>query len=407
VRLLFASLLGLLAAIAAGILFNRDAGRVVLSFGEWTVQTTLSFFVVSIVLLFIAVYAIVRAALQLIRLPRDWTRWSAHRRRRRSEQFLMQGLDAMVEGDWRVAERAFRKGAAFSRKPAVNYLCAARAAQRQGAGGRRDHYLKLAREDGSGAALAVELARAGLQAGDRELNEAFAALLAIESAQPGNDRVRLALLDLAVRLRDWDEAGRLLGQVEAAKTLPAELLRGRQSTVHAGALRNAGATRNRERLEEQWRRIPAKLQREPRLIEAYVSERLRFADTADCEPLLRRALERHWDAGLVHLYGEVQGKDPERQLREAESWLERHDQDEVLLLALGRLCRRGGLWGKARGFLEESIRRRPLPEAFLELAALHEQQGDVAAASACSRDGLHLLAERPADGRNTNLVSRI
>lgn len=386
------SLAGLLAAIAAGILFSHDTGRVVLSFGEWTVQTTLSFFTASVVILFILGYVLIRAALQLIHLPRDWSRWSSQRRRRRSEQFLLEGLVALLEGDWRAAEQALRRGAPFSRTPALNFLGAARSAQRQGALARRDHYLQLAQAESGGDSPDVELLRASLQLEGPDPEQAYAAIRGIEAQHPRDARVQLAVLDAAIHVEDWDEARRLLDQVLASKPAPEDELFRRQCDVHQGVLHRASASGRRDRLEDEWRRLPAKLQREPRLLAAYANGRLRYPDTADCEPLLRRAIERDWDSELVRLFGLVRGTDPARQLRRAESWLEGHARDPVLLLALGRLCRAGELWGKAREYLEESIRSGPLAEAFLELGALHEQRGDGSAASECYRRGLDLSA---------------
>jgi HemY protein len=390
VRLLFASLLGLLAAVAAGILFSRDSGRVLINLGEWSVQTTVSFFFVAIVVVFVVGYALVRTAVQLVRLPRDWSRWSAQRRSRRSEQFLLQALAALLERDWAAAERAFRKGASSSRAPSLNYLGAAQSAERQGAAKRRDQYLQLAREPDNAASPEIEVAIAALRLEGPAAEQAYAALKGIEAQHPRDERARIALLDAALRRRDWEEARRLLERVEVSKKLSGDELRRRQIDMRCGLLQDAAA--RREELEEHWRGAPAALQREPRVLGAYVAGRLRHADTGDCEPLLRREIERGWDAELVDLYGRVQGADAARQLRTAESWLERHAADGALLLALGRVCRRCELWGKAREYLEESVRCDPQPAAFLELGALHTQQGDPAAASDCYRRGLERAA---------------
>ncbi|MCX8116260.1 MAG: hypothetical protein N3D71_14530, partial [Burkholderiaceae bacterium] len=50
-------------------------------------------------------------------------------------------------------------------------------------------------------------------------------------------------------------------------------------------------------------------------------------------------------------------------------------QDAALLRCLGRLCLRDQLWGKARGYLQESQRLRPHPVTALALAQLAEATG--------------------------------
>jgi hypothetical protein len=77
------------------------------------------------------------------------------------------------------------------------------------------------------------------------------------------------------------------------------------------------------------------------------------------------ALKRKYDSHLARLYGLVRGSDPARQLQTAEGWLKEHPADPSLLLTLGRLCLQNSLWGKARDYLESSLRcsatRKPVP----------------------------------------------
>ena len=127
------------------------------------------------------------------------------------------------------------------------------------------------------------------------------------------------------------------------------------------------------------------------LIGAYVSERLRFGDTGDCETVLRRALKRRWDPELVRLFGRVEGRNLKRQLSFATGCLGRHPEDPHLLLTLGRLCKKNQLWGKARSYLEQSLQILPDPVTCRELATLLEQQGEHDAANARFRQGLNLL----------------
>jgi HemY protein len=54
-------------------------------------------------------------------------------------------------------------------------------------------------------------------------------------------------------------------------------------------------------------------------------------------------------------YAECRAPDATRQLEIAERWLAAHNQDATLLYALGRLCERQQLWGKAQTYLEASL----------------------------------------------------
>ena len=50
-------------------------------------------------------------------------------------------------------------------------------------------------------------------------------------------------------------------------------------------------------------------------------------------------------------------------------------RDPALLLALGKLCMRQGLWGKAQSYIEASLALEPTHDGHMTLAALMEQIG--------------------------------
>ena len=60
-------------------------------------------------------------------------------------------------------------------------------------------------------------------------------------------------------------------------------------------------------------------------------------------------------------------------IERAERWLLEHPGDGRLLLALGRLCVRAELWGKAQNYLDASLSFEPGRESHLALARLFER----------------------------------
>ena len=175
-------------------------------------------------------------------------------------------------------------------------------------------------------------------------------------------------------------------------------------SYYAGLLRRAGSEPGRKALDGVWRKIPQKLKKESSLIGAYVNERLRHADSSDCEPVLRRALKRQWDSELVRLFGLVEGRSLKRQMEFAEERLTRSPGDPALLLALGRLCKRNRLWGKARSYQEQSIEAGPDPAACRELAVLLDQQGEHDAARLYLQQGLNLATDAREGRRGRNFT---
>ena len=389
-KLLLFSLLALLGAVLLAALAGRDNGYVVLTLAGWTLQTSASFFIIALLLGFILIYFVVRAIARCLRLPRELRNRRRQRRQRRAEKYLTEGLIHMTEGRWRLAEKDFYRAAAVSRAPYVNYLYAARAAQEAGAVARRDDYLRLAFKNRPAAGMAIGLTQAKLQLSQKQTEQALATLKDLQRQQPKQAQVKQLLLQTYTALKDWQSVLELLPATGKAGLYSPEQMQSRQLEAYASLLKEAGQADDRGRLDKVWSRIPGKLKQHPYLIEVYVGQRLKFADSVDCEQLLRKAIKRRWDTALVRLYGLVEANDAAGQLALAESCLRAHARDAALLLTLGRLSKRNRLWGKARSYLQESIQVQPNPEAYYELARLHEHDGKPEQAAIFYEKGLKL-----------------
>lgn len=389
-KLLLLSLLALLLAVFIGSLAGSDTGYVMLTISGWTIHTSATFFVIALFLSFISLYLAVRSVIRFLHMPQDIKVWQTHRHQRRAEKYLTEGLIHMTEGRWKKAERDFCKAAPYSRAPYVNYLCAARAAQESGAIDKRDDYLRLAYQNNPDASLAVGITQAELQLSQQQTEQALATLSHLQNKQPEQSQVKQLLLNTYTDLNDWDAILKLIPSVEKTGLYSREQIQAKQLEAYAGLLRDAGELKNKDKLDTIWSRIPRKLQQHFYLIEVYVSERLSFENTSDCETLLRTAIKRQWDTTLVRLYGLVSASEPAKQLAIAESYLQSHARDAVLLLTLGRICKKNKLWGKAKDYLQESIDVQANPEAYYEYAQLHEHEGNREAAAECYEKGLAL-----------------
>jgi HemY protein len=129
-----------------------------------------------------------------------------------------------------------------------------------------------------------------------------------------------------------------------------ELLR---ATAHAEAL--ATFAHDAAGLRAYWARVPEGDRLQSKVARAAARSFLQLGADRDAADVLARSLERNWDPSLLLTYAECRAPDPTRQLETAERWLVTHNQDATLLYALGRLCERQQLWGKAQTYLEASL----------------------------------------------------
>ena len=389
-RLLLLGLLTLLFAIMIGSLVGSDTDQVIMRISGWTIQTTATLFVIVLFFGFLGTYFTVRSLVRFFEIPKEIKAWRQHRR---AEKYLTRGLINLTEGHWKRAERDFCKAAPYSRAAYVNYLLAARASQELHAVDRRDEYLRLAYYHNLDGSLSVGLTQAELQLRERQIEQALATLKCLQKKKPNQNQVKKLLLETYTKLSDWQSILNIISSIEKTNLFTHEELQEKKLGAYAGLLEEAGNRKDKDMLNTIWTNTPHKLKQYSELIYIYVAERLKLDDAADCEILLKKALKCQWDDSLVRLYGFVVASDLVKQQATAESWLNNHARSAVLLLTLGRICKRGQLWGKARDYLQESIDVQVNPEAYYEFAGLYEKNENRGTATELYEKGLKLAME--------------
>jgi HemY protein len=164
---------------------------------------------------------------------------------------------------------------------------------------------------------------------------------------------------LRLEIRALTAAGRhgeipaIVDQLVKRKVYDAEQGQVLRARAHAEAI--AALTHDATGLRAYWTRLNDADREQPAVAEAAARALLAQGADREAADVLVRALERHWEPRLVQWYAECRTPDATRQLEIAERWLVEHNQDATLLYALGRLCERQKLWGKAQTYLEASL----------------------------------------------------
>jgi HemY protein len=296
VRALVAFILIAAAAVTLALLFRINTGYVLFVAPPYRVEVSQNAFILIVIATFLALYALIRAAVRLARLPAEVREG---RRRRQFERFRSKqdaAVVALLEGRHGKARQFAQEALAMPQSSPVAALVGARAAleTRDWAAARAI----LDRPDTRATNLAVP----------RLMLEAE---LALERGQPTEALSRLA------------ELRREAGLHTAAQRLELR------------ALTAAGR--------------PAEI---PALVDQLVKRKVYDAHQGE---LLRASAHAEALATLLPLYAECRAPDATRQLETAERWLVSHNDDATLLYALGRLCERQQLWGKAQTYLEASL----------------------------------------------------
>lgn len=394
-RLLIAILIALFAAVGIAIVLREDPGYVLISVGQWTIETSVAALIIGLAVGFFVLYKLIRYAVRLWHLPRSLKRANQRRHQRKSQRLLAKGQKELAEGRWEKAETHLLKGASHSETPALNYIGAARAAQQLGADWRRDQYLEKAEQLPKEDALMVGLAEAELFLENREPAKAKDILLKLHNRYPRHPRVVTLLMESYRELGEWELLRDLLPELRKRKALDEKDYNQLQLQVHRELLARTARAGTLEDLRGTWKQIPESLKNEESLVIDYAGYLQENDAASEAENLLREALNRQWSERLVVGYGELERGDAAAQLSTAERWLDKHKDNPHLLLTLGRLAKRSRKWDKARSYLEQSIKALPTPDAYQELGEVLEQMDEKERANECYRNGLRLLSKRP------------
>jgi len=376
---------------AAAYYLRAETGYVLVAWRDWILETSLLGFLASVAAGVFLLYWGVKGFFALLRLPSTIQGAIVQRREKRAQASFEAGLLKLLEGRWTAAEIDLVRRAADHPSPALNYLLAARAAQRAGTAARRDQYLELAAAQGDGPAFATQLLRAELQF-EQDAAAAVPLLQELRQQDPAHPYVVELLARAHARSGQWEPLRLLLSGSEAARALLPARYRALYARALCEALAQAGTSARLDALKALWDAAPAPMRAVPEVRQAYARGLARLGADAEAAAQITQMLRAEWDGVLVGLYGELSGLDPVTQLAAVEGWLTQQGEKPELLLAAGQVCTRNQLWGKARSYLDSALRLQPTPAAFLALAQLCEKTRQPEDAALFYRRGLELAA---------------
>ncbi len=202
--------------------------------------------------------------------------------------------------------------------------------------------------------MAVGLTQAELQLDHQQNEQALATLNHLRSIAPKHTHVLMLLKRLYINLQDWDKLERLLPELLKRKAVTEQEFQGLEVRVYQE--RMASMRADAAALQQLWRRMPRSLRQRQPFLQTYASYLVELGAGEGVATLIADFLSRQWDVELVRLYGRIKSADAASRLTIAEGWLKDQTQDPELLLTLARLCLQTRLWGKARSYLEASIK---------------------------------------------------
>lgn len=365
----------ILAAVAVGIalLARNSTGYVVIFSGSQRIELSINLLAFLVIAGYFAFYFLARMVATLVAIPARVRAYRAQRTASRMRQSLNDALLAFFQGRYASAEKSAAAALTGDETKGVAAIIAARSAHELGRFNEREQFLDHAK----GSAPEVDQARlttlADLLVSQGRHDEALGVLKDLSSRDARNLRLLRLKLEAEQAVRSWDD---VLDTVAALGKLggigPAEAA-GVRRAAHLGNLNRKA--QDAPALAAYWKQMPAEMRTDAAVAATAARYHLALGGNAEAQAIIEQALEREWNPSLVALYGDAAGADAMPQIERAENWLRANARDPALLLALGKLCMRQALWGKAQSYIEASLALEATHDGHMTLATLMEQIG--------------------------------
>lgn len=381
VKLFVFSLLTLLLALLITVLYGLpdDPGYLLIALGNYTFETSLLALLVAVVVVTICVKALL-LFLQwfnpflLIRYGRDYR----NRRKARARSKTLDGLLYFVRGNWGASYKLLSRSSKDADATVINYLATAYAAHEIGDKAAWTQALEQAEKEYPSARSTVNYLRASLLFKSGQLEQCLAVLEQLRKTAVNDASLLQMLREVYTKLEDWEKLAELLPALEKNKLIDGEDLDRIQKRIFLESLYALVAKRNDNEdpeqilavLNKRWKAVSPGIKADQKVVNHYIDIVLGLGATTVAGKVIEAALVRGWSDELVRRYGEEDLGNYSQQLLVAEGWLKERPANSVLLLALGRICMRNQLWGKARSYFEASLKISAAPEVYGELSRL-------------------------------------
>ncbi len=364
----------ILLSLCIGFLIHKDSGYVLIAYGKYTIETSLWFAIISLLIVFLIAYMLLRLTKNTRMIGGKYKRWDKKRREEKARDLTNQGLCDLAEGNWLEAQSNLKKAAKHHPNPLINHLAAARAAQSAGNYDARDEHLRNAYKTTKGAEIAIGLTQATLQIEGKQWEQAIATLNHLNSIAPNHKHILKLLCEVHLELKDWQQLQKLLPILRRTKVVEELHLDDIDKQIHIGLLSATAKTGDITKLQEVWEALPKKWRHDARMLTLYTNYLIEANNPNLAAELIVNFLKKTWDVELVNNYGLAITDDINKQISTAEKWLEKHPGEPELLLCLGRLCLRGKFYARAEYVLETCIAASNMSEAYVALGQVYEAE---------------------------------
>jgi HemY protein len=354
------------AAVAVALVARFSNGNVAILWPPYRVDLSVNLALTIIALSFLFLHLFLVGISKAFALSQKVRDYREGRAREKAHEALSASLLAWFEGRYGRSERLAKEAQSDPQTSNIAALVGARAAHRMREYQRRDQWLAQANDPAAKAAKL--LTQAELLVEEQKGTEA---LVAIAEAQKTGAR---HIQSLRIALRAHEQVGDWAQVIKLTNTLDKrDALHPAISQQHrVGAYRKLLQVAEGPALAKSWADIKGQADIRARLAGVVALRLEEQGATNAAKTIYLDELNETFNASFLRRYLALQELSLTERLQQVEMLRKKYGDEPELLAAMGDLCTREKLWGKAQSFLEQSIAKRPSVAAHHSLAVLFE-----------------------------------
>ena len=372
----------ILSSIIAHLIL-QDPGYVAISIRSYLIEMSVPVFIGLYIIIVLVFFLIMK----IIRVPKNLAKISSKFQISRATKQTTQGAIEIAEGNFKKGEKLLGMGASLTTTPLLNYLEAAKSANNRRCYDECEEWLRKAYKNIPEAANAILLKQTEFQLDQRQFEKALASIQKFKEENSDHSYVLTLLGKLYFETNDWASLCELLPQFKKHQKIDDRTLEIWSLRVYYELLKTYSDS---EKILNLWKKIPRKYQENINLLENYYLAMLGLNMDEKIEKDLIKRLSKNWENKLVRIYGLLEPKDSQKQLKCLENWLEKRKNDFYLLHATGQVCLRNELLGKARSYFELAIAIKITPEICLDYGNLLAKLGEIKKSNNIFQKGLNI-----------------
>lgn len=383
----------IVAMLVAGLVIGPDItgqqGYVLLAAGNYTIETTVTVFLVAVVLFYVLLLFIEWLLGRVFGLSHRTRNWFVGRRRRKALNYTQSGMQALVAEDYATAEKMLLKGTKGNDQSLLNYLNAATAAQALGHEEKRDDYLRQAHEHNPGAGLAVGLTQTRLQYQQGQLEQALSGVRQLEKEYGSQPALLKLQKDVYFATGEWSSLLSTLDALAGKGLIEAEEKQQLTQQAYAGWFDSTANADGSEGLIALWQGLPRKEKYQAEILAPLCDRLIGLKAHKEAQQLLLEGLNKKTDPRLLACMTRLQLSDYHPLLTVLEKKAKKETLPE-LHSTLGQLYLKDNKPKEAEAHLQQAVALKPCAGDYVLLAGLAEKRKELAKANDYYRHSLAL-----------------